>query len=402
MTTGSWPAALVEVPAALAPVRDRLRDFLREELIPRERERGVEEEAQADGDLRRWVRTRSEEQGLFRLLQPADLGGGALGPAGRVVLREEIAASNAVLGRFVLGGDGGLLRHGNAEQRERLLAPVLRGERTAALAFTDAREGPRTTATRRGVHFLVSGVKAFVTGGTHADLLLVVARVTENAGGPTGTAILVVPRDGPDVRLRRELRTLDGAVHGEFELLEVAVPERDVLGTIGAGLPLAFGDITAMRLDVAAAACGVGRRALDLAIGQATRPHRSGAPLAERQQVQTMIADSAADLLGARAAVYTAARHAEAGMAVESEVAMAKILATEAVARIVDRAIQLTGGAAVVEGHPLARLYRLVRSWRIAEGTSEVLRLTVGRSLLGLAPARGATVPRGTPEAGPV
>src|SRR5512134_1921315 len=208
MITDSWPAALVEVPVALAPMREKLRDFLQAELIPRERRQGVDEEAQADGALRRWVRTRSEEQGLFRLLQPADLGGGALGPAGRVVLREEIAASGAVLGRFVLGGDGGLLRHGNAEQRERLLAPVLRGERTAALAFTDAREGPRTTATRRGEHFLVSGVKAFVTGGADADLLLVVARVTENAGGPTGTAILVVPRDGPDVRLRRELRTL--------------------------------------------------------------------------------------------------------------------------------------------------------------------------------------------------
>jgi alkylation response protein AidB-like acyl-CoA dehydrogenase len=399
--TESWPAALVEVPASLEPRRDRLGEFLRGELMPRERERGVEEESQADGDLRRWVRTRSEQRGLFRLLQPADLGGEALGPVGRVVLREEIAASGAVLGRLVLGGDGGLLRHGNAEQRQRWLEPVLRGEQTAALAFTDAREGPRTTAVRRNANFLVSGVKAFVTGGVHADLLLVVARVTGNDDGPTGPAMLVVPREAAGVRLRRELRTLDGAVHGEFELVEVAVPERDVLGAIGAGLPLALDDISAMRLDVAAAACGAGRRALGLAIGQVTRPHRSGAPLAEHEQVQTIIADGAVDLLAARAAVYTAARHAEAGGPVDTEVAMAKILATEAVARIVDRAIQLTGGAAVVEGHPLARLYRLVRAWRIAEGASEVLRLAVGRSLLGVGPQRRITGRLDSREAGP-
>jgi alkylation response protein AidB-like acyl-CoA dehydrogenase len=104
-------------------------------------------------------------------------------------------------------------------------------------------------------------------------------------------------------------------------------------------------------------------------------------PLAEREQVQAMLGQSAMDLFAARAALYAAAGAAEAGPA-ETEVAMAKAIATEAVARIVDSAIQLTGGAAVVEGHPLARLYRRIRAWRIAEGTTEILRLTVARRLL--------------------
>jgi len=104
--------------------------------------------------------------------------------------------------------------------------------------------------------------------------------------------------------------------------------------------------------------------------------------------VQAMLADSAMDLYAARSATYAAARRAESGDPAGAEITMAKALATEAVARIVDRAIQLSGGAAVVESHPLARLYRRIRSWRIAEGTTEVLRLTVARELL--ARRRGA------------
>src|SRR5207302_5623323 len=138
-------------------LRDRLRRFLRDELLPVERGRGIAEEADAPAELRRWARTRSEELGFFRLTQPADLGGGGLGPLGQTALREEIAASGSVLGRFAMGGSGGMLRQGTPDQRERYLLPVLGGELAAAFAVTDAREGPRTTALRVVADFLVSG-----------------------------------------------------------------------------------------------------------------------------------------------------------------------------------------------------------------------------------------------------
>lgn len=380
-------------PDGLAPevetLRARLRAFLRDELSPAERAQGIKEEADADPELGRWVRARAAEHGFFRLAQPVDLGGGGLGPLGQVALHEEIAASGCVLGGLVLGGDGGLLVHGTPDQRERFLMPVLRGDLTAAFAFTDARDGPRTTAVRRGDTFVVSGVKAFVTGGAAADLLVTVAKVTDNAGGPTGTALFVIPRAAPGVRLRRTLRTLDGGVHGELELREVSVPAADLLGEVGTGMPRALASITALRLRVAATACGTARWTLDYMLAQVDRPHRSGTPLAEREQVQAMIADSATDLFAARAALYAGARAAEAGAGADVEVAMAKALATEAVARIVDRAIQLTGGAAVVEDHPLSRLYRRIRAWRIAEGTTEVLRLAIARGLLARRRAEG-------------
>ena len=277
------------LPSDVAAHRVRLARFLAEEVVPAERKNAIREESDATPDLIRWIRKRSAELGLYRLLQTTDVGGGGLGSLAAVALHETVAASGAILGRFALGGDGGLLAHGTPEQRVRFLLPVLRGELDAVLAFTDAREGPRTTAVRRGDRFLVSGVKSFVTGGARADLLVTVARVTENDGGPTGSALFVVPRAAAGVTLRREMRTLDGAVHGEFDLRDVEVPATDVIGAIGEGLPKALTGIAGLRLRVAATACGVGRWALERTLADVTRPHRSGTPLAEREQVQAMI-----------------------------------------------------------------------------------------------------------------
>ncbi len=370
------------LPAELDTLRERLRAFLNDEVLPAEQRAGLSEEAGATADLRRWVRSRSEQLGFFRLTQPPELGGAGLGILGQVALRETIAASGAALGRLVLGGGGGMLRHGTADQRERFLMPVLRGELAAAFAFTDAREGPRTTAVRRGAEFLVTGAKSFVTGGPHADLLLTVANVTENDGGATGSAVFIIRRDAPGVTLSRQMRTLDGGVHGAFSLNDVAVPEGDILGEIGKGLPRALENITGMRLGVAAQACGTARWALDYTLAQVDQPHRTGVPLAEREQVQAMVGDSVIDVYVARAVLYAAARDANAGLHVETEAAIAKSVATEAVTRVVDRAMQLTGGASVVEDHPLARLYREIRSMRIAEGTTEILRLTIAKGTL--------------------
>jgi len=385
------------MPAEIRQLRSALSRFLEDEVSPAESAARIGDEADASAELEGWVRTRSAALGLYRVLQPADLGGGGVGALGMVALHEAVGRSGSVLGHLALGGDGGLLRFASGAQRERFLLPVLRGEATAALAFTDAREGPRTTAQSRGEAFLVSGLKAFVTGGVRADLLLTVAKVAEHPRGATGTALFVIPRRAPGVTLRREIRTLDGAVHGEFALDQVEVPAADMIGEIGQGLPRALESIAVLRLRAAALACGAAGWALAHALDGARRPHRTGAPLGEREQVQAMLGESAIELYAARAAVYAAAARAEAGEDIETEAAMAKAVATETAARVVDRAIQLAGAAAVVDDHPLARLYRRIRPWRIAEGTTEILRLTVARRLL--AP-ESSKIPAAHPAAG--
>src|SRR5215213_71364 len=285
----------------LRALRERLERFVRDEVRPLEV--GLTEDGAPPADLIRRARMLSDERGFFRLGLPASEGGGGLGPLGMVVVRETIAASGSRLGRSLLGAGGGMLRQGSEEQRRRYLEPVLRGELTAAFAFTDAREGPRTTARRDGDGFVLDGVKSFVTGGPAADLLLVVASVTENDGGPTGTAVLIMRRDAPGVELRRRLRTLDGGEHGEFAFHDCRVPAADMLGEIGQGLPRALATITATRLSLAATAVGTSRWVLDWLLAQVDRPHRSGVPLAEREQVQAMVADAALELYAARAAL---------------------------------------------------------------------------------------------------
>jgi alkylation response protein AidB-like acyl-CoA dehydrogenase len=290
---------------------------------------------------------------------------------------ETIGASGSALARYALGDDGGLLALGTAEQRERLLAPVLRGDLTAAFAFTDAREGPRTTAVRHGEAFVVSGVKSFVTDGPAADLLLTVARVTDNAGGPTGTALFVIPREAPGVILRRELKTLDGGIHGEFELHEVAVPAGDLLGEIGQGVPRALERITTVRLRVGAEACGTAAWVLEHA-GPGPPPPSQRRSLAEREPVQAMLADCAVDLFApARALCSRPARREPRRCGDRGGHGQG---ARHGGGRPhVDRAIH-TGGAAVVQGHPRAALSQnpIVAH---AEGTTEVLRLAIARNL---------------------
>jgi acyl-CoA dehydrogenase len=265
------------LPPETATLRDRLRAFLEGELLPAELREGAVDEAQASAALRRFARARSAELGFYRVAQPTELGGGGLGPVGLAALHEEIARSQCALGGLILGSDGGLLRMAAGAQRERFLLPALRGELTAALAFTDAREGPRTTAVRRGEVFVVSGVKSFVTGGPQADLLLAVGKVTDNPAGKTGTAVFVVRRDAPGVKLASEIRTLDGGLHGEFELVNVEVPAADVLGEIGQGLPKALESITALRLRAAAAACGTARWTPRAALSTPRRARRKPA-----------------------------------------------------------------------------------------------------------------------------
>lgn len=379
------------LPGDVASACGRLASFLHDELRPAEREHRIRDDADAAPDVRRWVRRRSGELGLYRLLQPADTGGGGLGPLASVALHEVVGASFTVLGHLALGGDGGVMCLATGDQRDRFLLPLLRGELEAAIAFTDARDRARTTAVRRGNAFAVTGVKSFVSGGATADLLITVARVVENDGGPTGTALFVVRHGAPGLTVLREKRTLDGTTHAEIELREVLVPCADVLGEIGAGLTGALAGIGRLRLDVAAMACGLADWALGFAITSTDRPHRSGTPLAEREQVQAMLAESLSDLYAARAATYAAAREAELGNG-GVETMMAKTIATEALTRIVDCAIQLAGGAAVVEDHPLALAYRRIRGWRIAEGSTEVLRLSIARELL--ARHRAAKLPR--------
>ena len=371
-----------DLPADLADLQSRLLTFIAEEIDPITE--GADPESPSP-ELRREIARRSDQAGFFQLAVPESDGGVGAGLRTITAAHEALALSGNPLASRVLGSGPGIMRLAdNDAQREDLYLPVLRGERSAAFAFTEAlradgkrepTQAVRTTLADGSRGFEVSGAKGFVTGGAASDWLVVVANVPDE-----GTALLVVDRDAAGVTEGELGASIDGSTHSPFTFDAVPVPESRLLGAVGDGLPRAMQNIDRMRLGVAADCVGWSRWVTRITLERIEGPHRSGQPLAEQQQVQAIFADMAADTFAARTSLY---RAAEARAADEptagTQVATAKWIASECLHRTVDRAIQLHGAQALLRGHPLERLYRTSRSLRIAEGPTELLRLTVTR-----------------------
>ncbi|MCY3572304.1 MAG: acyl-CoA dehydrogenase family protein [Chloroflexi bacterium] len=373
-----------ELEPDLADLQSRLLSFVANEIDPITV--GVDPES-PPAQLRRDIAGRSDRAGYYQLVVPESDGGLGGGPRVITAAREALALSGNPLASLVLGSGPGIMRLAdNEEQRATLYEPVLRGEKTAAFAFTEAlrTDGSRepTQAVRAGLGngadgFLVSGAKGFVTGGASSDWLVVVANVPDE-----GTALLVVDRDADGVSQGDLGASMDGSTHSPFYFDSVPVPESRLLGQVGDGLPRAMQNIDRMRLGVAADCVGWARWVTRATLERIEGPHRSGQPLAEQQQVQAIFADMVADTYAARTSLYQAAEARETDQPTAgTQVAAAKWLASECLHRTVDRAIQLHGAQALLRGHALERLYRTSRSMRIAEGPTELLRLTVARHI---------------------
>ena len=371
-----------ELPDDLADVQSRLLSFIEDQIDPIT---ASEDPESPSPDLRREIARRSDAAGFYRLAVPVSDGGLGAGPRTITAAREALALSGNPFAARVLSSGPGIMRLAdNAEQREALYLPVLRGERTAAFAFTEALRPDGTRQPTQAVRatlddgsggFLVSGSKGFVTAGAASDWLVVVANVPDE-----GTALLVVDRDAVGVTEGELGASIDGSTHSPFNFESVAVPAARLLGNVGDGLPRALQNIDRMRLSVAADCVGWSRWVTRATLARIEGPHRSGQPLAEQQQVQAIFADMLADTFSARTALYQAAGARETDESTAgTQVAAAKWLASECLHRTVDRAIQLHGAQALLRGHPLERLYRWSRSLRIAEGPTELLRLTITR-----------------------
>ena len=176
--------------------------------------------------------------------------------------------------------------------------------------------------------------------------------------------------------------SLEGGNHVSLSFDAARVPLANVVGAIGEGMPRAMGNIGEERVESAASACGIGLWTVDFVTRHLAAPHRSGTPLGDREGVRLRYADMRIDLYAARAMLYRTARLAEAGEEIINEGAATKVFCTEMVGRSVDSAVQLVGGQALINDHPLERLYRRVGCMRLAGGASDILRLNVARGIL--------------------
>ncbi len=329
--------------------------------------------------------------GYYRYLVPAEFGGAlpTVDVCSICVLREELAYRNAAADSvFAVQGLGShpVLLGGDEAQKKRLLSHVADGSALFAFALTEPDAGSdvaalSTTARKEGEGYVLTGRKRFISNAGIATHYTVFARTSE---GPKGITAFVVPSHVPGFRVASRMELLGDHPIGELELDGCYVPADARLGTEGTGMHLALSTLDVFRCTVGAAAVGMAARALDEAVRYAKERRQFGAPLAELQGVQFLLAESAAELDASRLLVHRAAAAKDSGKRrVTYEAAVAKLFATEAAQRIIDRALQVHGGNGVVKGFAVERLYRDIRALRIYEGASEVQKVVIARQLLG-------------------
>ncbi len=277
-----------------------------------------------------------------------------------------------------------ILLAGSAAQKAEIGA-FARGERVAAFALTEPEAGSdvasiQTKASEDREGWTLDGDKLFISNLGIADHAMVFAS-TDPARGAKGLTAFWVPLDAPGVSVTPLVATAPHPI-GALALRGVALPHQARVGDAGQGMKLAMQTLDAFRVSVGAAAVGMARRAMDEALGFVTTRVQFGKPLAEQQLVQAHVADMAVDLDAARLLVLRAAHRKDTSDArATTEVSIAKLGATEAAQRVIDRAVQLLGGRGVMAGSVVEHLYRAIRPLRIYEGTSEIQRTIIGRAL---------------------
>ncbi len=312
------------------------------------------------------------------------------------LVREGLAwASGSADSLFAVQGLGTYPIHafGSEAQKERFLAPALDGRTVGAFGLTEPEAGTdvaslRTVAVRDGAAWRLTGHKTFISNAPVADHVVLFANADPEKGRRGITAFLV-RRDAPGLRVLRDLPLVADHSIGSLELDGCVVPDEDRLGAVGDGFRIAMATLDTFRVTVGAAAVGMARRALDEATRRSIVRRQFGKEIAEQQQVQAYLADSAAELDASRLLVLRAARLKDDGASsITQEAAVAKMFATEAAQRIIDRALQLHGGLGVVRGVAVERLYREIRALRIYEGTTEIQRVVIASRMLAAERAR--------------
>lgn len=386
---------VIDIPEELIELRSTLTQFIEREVAGVEQ--GYAHQIQ-EGDYaflkdeRKKIRKRSAELGFWGIHMPEEVGGMDLPFLGQLLLAEEATSHGLVLTHNesifpIVSGPSRIYVDCTPGQREKYLDPMMSADKLTCFALTEPEAGSdatriRTKAERTDGGWVLNGRKHFITGGDDADFALVFA-VTDAEKGPQGgiTAFLV-DADTPGYSVTRTQITmspLQNPVELTFEDCEV--PEANVLGEVGKGFYSAVKGINGARLQIAATALGVAGDLLRRMIDYAQSRVAFERPIGANQYVQGMIVDSYADLEQARLLCYKLADDIDGGSDGRREAALAKLVATEAVAKIADRAIQVHGGNGFMTEMGLEVWYRDVRAMRLYEGTSEILRQNVAKTL---------------------
>ena len=366
-------------------VRDSLREFAQAELWP---------------NAARWSHERHfptealrglAKLGAYGICVPEEFGGANLDYLSLALVLEEIAA-----------GDGGtstiisvtncpvnaiLLNYGSAAQKKKWLTPLAQGRMLGAFCLTEPHVGSdasslKTTAVKVGGDYVINGVKQFITSGKNGDLAIVIA-VTDKGAGKKGMSAFLVPTDSPGYVVARleDKMGQHSSDTAQINFDNCHVPSENLIGQEGEGYKIALGALEGGRIGIAAQSVGMARSALDCAIAYAKERTSFGQNIFSHQAVGFRLADCATQLEAARQLIWHAASLRDAGRPCLKEAAMAKLFASEMAERVSSAALQTLGGYGYVSDFPVERICRDVRVCQIYEGTSDIQKMIIQRSL---------------------
>jgi butyryl-CoA dehydrogenase len=366
-------------------LQQAVREFAGRELKPGAARRD------ATGEFPRQAVVRMGEMGLMGMVFPPENGGRGLDAVTLVMAVEELARHDAAVALTLLAHNlcaNHIYTFGSAEQKRNWLVPLARGEKLGAWALTEPGGGSdagniRTEAVAENGRWRLSGNKFFITNGSRADTLVIMA-VTDPALGNRGISAFIVAGDSPGLSRGKNLDKLGFRSSDTVGLMlkELRVPEESLLGGLNQGFFQAMEILDAGRIGVAAMAVGIGRACLEESVAYAGKREAFGHPIADYQAIRWMLADMATDLDAARLLVYRAARLKDMGRQFTREASMAKLFASEAAVRAALKAVQIHGGYGYTKAFPVERYLREAKLCEIGEGTSEVQRIVIARELL--------------------
>ena len=381
-------ASLTPLTADQAEIQRTARAFARAELAPKAAE--LDRESRFDPALIGQL----GELGFLGMLLPEEYDGLGMDSLTYLLALEEIAAADASAAVLMSVHNSlptqMLLRYGSEEQRQRWLPPMARGEVLGAFALSEPDAGSdaaalRTQAVRDGDHWVLNGTKAWVTNGNCAGVILAMARTdtSESRRGGRGISAFIITPDLPGFHVSKKENKLGLRSSPTVQLTfdDLRVPADRLLGDEGMGFVYALQSLEHGRMGIAAQAVGIAQRALDLAIQYASERKQFGAPIHDFQGIQFKLADMACRVTAARALLHAAAMMKDRGESPGAYTSMAKLMASEAAMWVTTQAIQVFGGYGYTKDYEVERLFRDAKVTEIYEGTSEIQRIVIARSL---------------------
>ena len=366
---------------------ETIREFVRRELKPLEE--GVETNGYLADEVASEIQEKSQGLGLYAVNIPREFGGGGLSVLEWMMAEEQFGRTSDILVRRAFGNVYEILLEASEKQKQTYLLPAVRGRRTFSIAFTEPEAGSdaaaiKTKAERSGEGWILNGAKHFISDGLFSDFFVVTA-VTDPAAGARGISTFIVEKGmmGFTVGRDQPMMGLRGTSHVEMQFKDVVLSNDHLLGNEGQGLKLALATLGRVRLaQVVARSIGKATLVMDQCLDYARERRQFGAPIGDFQMVQQMLADSAMEINATRLALWHTASRLDAGEEVRGSISMMKVQAAEMMGRVVDRAVQIFGGAGYCRDLPIERYYRDARIYRIYDGTSEIHRAVLAKQMM--------------------